>query len=756
MLTLFDSFGVPDVPHVQIYRDDEKRHKFYLVSERASIVRDEDGTPLFTFILYARDVERLAPEEREVERGFLQVTTQAGVSAEERQKVMAYLRQRLADDQRRGVWFLRLPFTQTEPELGYPPLWLSGTVEFSAVTPAMVTYSAGSKEPSLIDSNVASFAAELNQDGAELFRQAVEQKGNVLAGVQYRLAFAAKIPAIRIIIEGDRGEFYKEVRNYIHRKVVTEHRASFLGITYLRSSFTHEWSELASITKFRDTFHNLTITVDDSGLPDDDRSEMKDKLEAMAFEIFQTNVLPSFFEPAAKEVAQEQQDPARAVPVNTETTGRIHLEITRSQLVEKKVNPSVQFSQALTAEEVKALTSYLDLSQTFFQELDVAVNANVNFTADPVYALKVFLSYDQQDDVRGLHVKKAKEFLFRDASMVGRFRQVMAKGADGAPKDQYAYWSEISYKDTGETIRVPRTGSVTTNERQLVISYRRLGFLKVGLLLGVMPDHVKSVQVAMAYPGYAGPSAKQTFELTREKPTATFFTYTGQAGDPGPYRYALSYALADGQRMDVPEQVGQGETLTIPDPFEQTVSARFMAQADFTVVEKIVLDARYRDPGHDFAADHHAEFTKNGDTSTWTLGLREPGHTAYEYDVTILYKNGSRADQPARPGAFGASVAVGEGAVDALEVTVIASTADWSKYKLVLVYLHYQDPAHHLDEEINFTFRTDDAADRQWKVLLRDEQLKSYRYRVRYVGVNAADHREIPWTTTEDPILVIE
>jgi len=759
MLTLFDSFTIPDVPHVQIYRDDEKRHKFYMVSERASVARDDAGKPLFSFILYARDVGRLAPSDLEVERGFLQATTSAGVTREQEQKIRAYLKQKLQDEQRAGRWFLWLPFAQTEPELTYPPLWLSGTVEFTAVPPSMIAFTAGSKEPSLIDSNIASFSAELSQDGAELFRQAVE-KGTVLAGVQYRLKFAARIPAIRIVIDGDRGEFYKEVKNYVRRRYESTSTSSVFGWTYHSSTYVSEWDELSSISKFRNTFHNLTITVKDSSLPGAGDDDQTAALEKMAFEVFQTNVLPSFFEPAIKEVAQEKQNPAASIPVNEEFTGRVHIVMSRSQLVEKAVNPSAQFAQTLTQDELKALTTYIDLGDTYFKELDVTVNANVNFLVDPVYALKVFMQYDQQDDLRGVRVTEAKEFLFRSADQTHRFRKIMAKAPDGAPKDKYRYWSEISYKDTGETIRVPPTGSLETNERQLVISYRRLGFVKVTLALGSMPDNVRVVRVSMRYPGYNGPSAQQTFELTRDKPTGTFFTYTGSAAgthnsQPGPYTYQVSYVLTDGQRMDLPAQQSQAESLTITDPFEQTVTTRFMAQADFTVVEKIQLDARYQDDAHDFNAEYHAEFTQNGESGAWTLGIRDPRKLDFQYRVLVLYKNGARNEHPARSGTLGTSVPCGEGAVDALEVSVIPGTTDWRKYKLVLVYLHYVDAPNNIDEQKNFTFRPDQQNDQSWKVLLRDKHLRTYSYRIRYIGVDAADTRDLDWTRTDDPILVI-
>lgn len=749
MLSLYQSFDVPDVPNVKIYRDDEKSHKFYMVSERATIARDDEGDPLFTFILYARDVDRLDPADREVERGYLALTTQAAVSKEAEEKIRAYLRTKLNEERNRGFRWLGLRINQTEPELGYPPLWLDGTVEFRALGPDMVPYSAGSKEPSLIDTNVASFSAMLTQDGAELFRQAVEKR-IVPAGIWYTLTFAARIPAIRIHIYGNRGDFYNEVKNYVRHRWEYVRRTEFFGITLSERHWVREWTELASITKFRNTFHALTIDVDDSSLPESERDEMRDKLEEMAFEVLQSNILPSFFETAIQDVAAEENT-GTGIPVNTITTGSIDVLINRSEIVKKKINPNAQLAQALTPEEVKAHTIYIDLSQPYFQELDVRVNANVNFTADPVYGLKVFLDYDQQDDRRHVRVKKAKEFLFKNADHVGRFRQIMATGADGAPKDSYRYWSEIIYRDTGETIRVPRAGTTEARERELVISYRRLGFVKVNLILGSMPETVTATQVTMRYPGYSGPSGQQTLELTPEKPTATFFTYTGRSGEPGPYRYQITYLLADGQRVEEAEQSGQAETLTIQSPFELATTTRFLVQADFSVVQKVLVDAGYRDPANDYAVDHHAEFFENGETSVWSFGLRDPNQREFTYNETIIYRNGSRRDIPAKTGQLGRTIPVGEGAVDALDVLVIASTVDWSTYRLVVVSLEYDD-----DNKTNFIFRPDEHDDREWHVLLSDGQPKSYRYRVRYVGVEGHDSRETAPTTTDETVLVIE
>lgn len=750
MLNLYGSFKVPGVDHVQIYRDDQDPHQFYMMSERPTIARDDEGNPLFTFILYARDVDRIAPDDLEVERGYMSLSTQAGVSQADETKIRAHLAQMLNGERGRNYRFLGRQVSRVEPNLGYPPLFTEGTVEFVSFSENVEQQNGGVGKPSLIGSNIASFARNLNQTEAEVFRQAV-LKGKLPAIVRYDLKFVATIPAISIHVYGSMSDFYREVKEHVR---VTHTRREDGKVVYRKS-----WLEIGSINEFRSTFRSITIDIDDRDFRDADPSDnTTQQLQDLAFALVKDNIFPMVFKEVAAGASEEQSKDKWLTEIEKTMTGTVDVWIRKSDAIQKRVGPNAQLAQVLKPAEVEANTIYIDLSNPFFQELDVRVNANVNFAADPVYGLKVFLQYDQQDEQRNVHVKKAKEFLFKSADTTQRFRQIMAKAGDGAPKDTYTYWSQVIYKDTGETIRIPREGASETNERELVISYRRLGFVKVNVLLGAMPESVRSATVRLRYPGGTGPSADQSFELTREKPTASFFTYTGHADEAQTYRYQISYTLTDGQRMDLREESGQSETLTVTNPFEQTVSTRFLAQADFSLVDKIIVDARYRDAAHDFAQDYHAELSGNGDTAAWAFDLRDPHKRDMQYDVIIVYKNGAREEQRGLARQLGETVPVGIGATAALEVSIVADLLDWTKYRLVLVYLDYTDTENRIHEEKNITFKPDGTgtADASWKVLLRDKERKGYRYRVRYIGVAASDTHEVTWTDTTDPVLVLE
>ena len=757
MLSLYGNFKVPGVEHVTIYRDDEDNRKFYMLTDLPSVARDDEGDPLFTFIMYARDLDRLDPEETEIANGYLSLTTHVAVSNEDEEIIRTYLKEMLSKERRRGFGFLRLALAGSdEPKLGYPTVFTDGSVEFVTFNDEMVPFTGGSSKPSLIGTNVASFSQILNQDGAELFRGSIE-KGLIPAIIKYDLKFLARIPALTIHIHGDRSEFFKEVRQYVTRTYSTSYGWGWWGWHHYRHRTT-TWQEFAGMKKFRETFHSLTIDIDDTDFRTGEEGEdLSEKLEELAFRILENNILPSFFQQAINDVAKEQTENDE-IPMPSEETvkGTIDVWIRRSDVVEISVHPNAQLSQVLEAEEIKNHTVYLDLGQPFFEELDVKVHANVNFEDDPVYALKVFLDYDQQDEKRNVRVKKANEFLFKSSDQIQRFRKIMAKDANGAPKDSYNYWSEIVYKDSGETIRVPSAGSLESRERELVISYRRLGFVKVKVSLGPMPDLVESVTIDFSYPHSTSPSAEKTLELTKDSPTGSYFTYIGHEGEPKPYIYQVTYNLADGQKMDLPEQKSSSEVLVVSDPFEQTLKYRFLAQADFSVVEKILLDARYVDDENDYTIEYSAEFIENGEVSSWSIKLRNPLKRDIEYDVKIIYKDGSRDDQETRTHAGGGTVSVGVGAVDTLSVMVDAGLVDWEKYARVLVYLEYKDEENDIEETESMMIRKEDSGEiRTWKVLLRDSELKNYRYRIRYIGTESTGDREDDWQQTSDTILIL-
>jgi hypothetical protein len=215
----------------------------------------------------------------------------------------------------------------------------------------------------------------------------------------------------------------------------------------------------------------------------------------------------------------------------------------------------------------------------------------------------------------------------------------------------------------------------------------------------------------------------------------------------------VTYLMTDGDRMDLPEVDGRGETLVISNPFEQATQTRFIAQANFNVVQKVIVDARYEDRENDVVETHHAELTANGESSAWSVPLRDPAKLEFSYSLIVLFKNGSRQEQPAVTRVLGETVPVGITAVDALQVTLIPAL-DFTRFSTAVAELEYTD-GNGVTERQNFIFRKDGPQDALWTVLLRERAKRSFRHRMRFVGTNGNGSQQTDWTETTDTILVV-
>lgn len=765
MLSFFDSITVPGLEKITVYRDDEDAYRFYVMPSTPRIARDDDGQLLLQLMIYARDVDSLPPDQLEAQRGWMAASVELRLIPEEEATVRAYLKDLI--NQGRHLWFatfFRLNAAPREPKITLPPEWVSGDVVLSMPTPGGTSTVATSK-PSLISTNVVTLAGDLPQDASELLRQSI-LKGGLPMAVNYKdLTFVARIPAITIRIHGDRSAFLRETINkyQIEHKEVDRTEID-LGIIDFTFEHWRTWTEShTTVDQLHQESQAITLSIDDADFrTDPDSVAIKAKFEEMALKIFTDSVIPSIMSDVTKQFDALRQaaggDPAKPpppCPIQTLTstiTGEVNMTLSKSAVITVSKNPNGALARDLNPDQITTAVEYLDLSDPYFSELSLRVHANVNFETDPVFGLKVNVLYDQVDDQTGHQAKGSKSMLFTSADQVQTFRQILARGADGATKDTYAYWSEIIYKDTGATIRVPATGSLPGEGSELVISYRSLGFVKVSITLGPQPPEVTAVRVAFHYPRSTAQTGTQSFELTTASPIATYFTYIGHPGDPEPYAYTLTYILADGQQMSMPEVSSRSESLAVGSPFESRIECTFVAQADFEIVDKIILDATYADPANDLTLTHHAELTTNGASDGWSVALRDPARTGFTYATLVLYKNGSSEKAGPVPGTLGTTVPVGVGASAALEVMLVPNL-DPSQPQAV-VQLDYEDTASGVHQTQNYTVGMNDPPS-TFRVLLRNPQARGYRYRIQLLATASAPGWDSGWRDGTDTVLLV-
>jgi hypothetical protein len=772
MLSYFNSITVPGLEHITVFHDDEDATQFYAMPSTPRLARDNQGRLLLDLIIYARDADKLAPEDLEVQRGWVAASVELQLTADEHQKILDHLKMLLAGET--SGLFLRilgLSLGDRTPKLALPPQFVDGTVTLTVPTPGGTTTALNTSKPSLIGTNLATIAGDLSQDSSELIRQSV-LKGGLPMAAMYELEFLARIPAVEVTISGSHSAFVSETIDR-YKSVQTVYHQYSWGWWQDWYWWTIRWAEQyattnTSIKSLQTDVKSIQLTIDESDFRNDPESvKAKQEFEAMALKIFSDSVVPTIMRDVSAQFDQlkkkldaegKGQDPKQEAFGVSELTGQItetiDISLKKSAVIKVRKNPNGTLAKELTDEQVKKAITYLDLADPYLKELPIRVRANVNFSTDPVFALKVFVEYDQTDEFqRNIRVKKSETMTFTSANEVQSFRPVMARGSDGSVKDTYSYWSEIIYKETGQTIRVPAQGSLQARDTELVVSYRSLGFIKVAIALGTMPDEVTAVEVAIRYPRSNLPSASQRLTLTKTAATASFFTYTGHDGEPDPYRYSVSYVLADGQRVDIPEVEDRAENLTISTPFEDRVSTTFLAQAEWSEVQRLIIDARYEDAANDFSDDFHAELNVGALTVAWPLSLRDPKKLDFSYTTTLVRSSGAVPPATTHVGTLGQTVTVGSEAIDQLEVVLIPNL-DWTGYTSVVVQLEYKDAANGVSK--NETILLDaGTAEKRFRVQVKDPTKTSYRYRYLLVSSNPALRYDSQWQEGTDTLLQI-
>lgn len=778
MLNLFDSFIVPGVPHVTIYRDDQDQHLFYMVPEFPSVATGPDKGPMFNLIAFARDfnLANISGDLRttETEGGLLNLTMQLSVSQQDQDKIRRYIQNDLIQAfpffplwREGAIHIQRFNRWQQPIKLTYP-IWSSGTVAFymfPGFGETFVKAVEGSKQPSLTGENLATFVATLGQEGLRLFREAL-RVGLTPGTINYQMMFVGRIPSVTISVKGTMREVYEEMKEHCTVKEI------YGG----HSSWTYP--AVSSLEELRRMFASLTITVDGGNFRSQaptNTADLEKRINEMAFTVIQSYLQNRFFAPGftpglkAEKLGtdpfahnpnrkpDQQPPPANQLwlkEFTQEMEGEIDFQISARQNIEIPVNPNTSLTSLIAPAEIKKRIVEADLSKPYFTILDLPVKITANFERDPIAAIQVFFSYKQKDDRTGEVKEAADAFTFDTGDETFRFRTVMAKDRDGVPKRSYSYYSKIIYKASAKSEQTPVKES---RETSLVIGYDELNCVQVQAQWGAIPTQtVERVIVSFEYPGLATPTAKKDVVLTPDRPIDSWFTYT--AGNPSrTYQYRVTYFLADGQRMEMPVESTTTNSLVINAPFDRPLEVTFVPQGTFPPLASIIVSARYSDPVASYEVDDIHTFSSLGDSWTWKVPLRDRTKRDFTYRVDLTYDDGSSKRGEFQPGAEGV-VLVGDLEPPRLyEIEVVPTLLDLDTiWKLVIVRLRYEDQANKLSQEQAFKITAANAdLDFRWSVPIKDPRKRSFSYTVQAFGHDSANKKVIgPIETTETPVVL--
>jgi hypothetical protein len=779
MLSLFDSFVVPDVPHVTIYRDDQEPHTFYMVPEFPSVATGPDNGPLFNLIAFARDF-RLSNHtgnlnEVETEGGLLNLTTQLAVSQDDQQKIRDYIQNQLLRRfafvplwRGKRVQLERITRWQKPIKLSYP-IWASGKVAFymfPGFGETFIKATEGSKQPSLTGENLATYVASLGQEGLRLFREAL-RVGLTPGTVNYEMMFVGRIPNVTILVKGNMKDFYQELKEHSR---VTEVYGGHSSWSY---------PAVSSLEELRSTFRSLKITVDGgdfrSSAGNTNTAELEKRINEMALTIIQNYLTQNFcvagFQPGLDVqklgtnpfAHNPHRDPNVPPPpanqlwlkeFSQEIEGEIDFSITARQNIEIPVNPNTSLTSLIAPAELNKRIVEANLSQPFFSILDVPIKVTANFEHDPIAAIQVFCDYKQTDERTGQVKAHTEAFTFDTGNETYRFRTVMARAADGTPKDTYTYRSRIVYKASAKS---EETALKETNERTLLLGYDELNCVWVHAQWGaISSETVERVMVSFEYPGLTTPTAKKDIFLTLDNPIQSWFTYTGD-NQSREYIYQVTYFLVDGQRMELPAERTTTNSLVINAPFDRPLEVTFIPQGTFPPLAAIVVSARYRDEVADYQVDDVHTFTGMDQNWTWRVPLRDRNRRDFEYKVDLTYADGSATPGEYQPGSEGV-VLVGNITRTMLDIEIVPTLLDMDNtWKLVIVRLHYEDPANQISQDEVFKITATNILDEfKWSVPLKDPDHRTFSYTVQAFGYESTNRQVVGPIETSDNTVVLD
>ena len=772
MLSLYGSFTVPGVPHVVIYRDDEKTKTFYMASARPEILRApaaDGGKPLIELIAYLRDLDALSVDEDQIERGHMQLTVGLEVSQADQNKIRAFLRQKIRDESRRGYMFLGRRVRLEEPTLSYAPLYVGGVAEATTFDEELQIAANGECPILNTGVNAASFSYGLTQSGARFMKQALDSGAFPITVFYKKHMMVARIPAITIRIEGDRREFWEEVKSKAVTKTYTRQKrvsTQVGGFKFVSVATQKKVVRIPpSFREFHETFHNLKVTIDDGDFrnadPSDDTAKM---LEELAFTVLENNILPNFFEPALPADDEDEFDEDTKgrrywVDEEKEFEGTIDVTFERSDVVQIEHAANGMIGGSLTEQEIKDAVTVLDLSKPITPVHRMKVHPNVNFDTDPIFAVKVLYEYKEMDEMRNppaLVTWKDEAFFQAGDTTHGKIYP-LAQAADGSVKHAYRYRTIVTMQSSSsaEAIHFPKNGWINATDENLVISYKQFGHVKIDFLLSSMPEAVQSVEATVTYPGSNLPGAVQTLHLNRETPTGSYLLNTGSTDPIRPYRVQLTYVMDDETRISREEFESTALVQTITSPFEDRQETTFIARGNFEdELSSILVTAKYADPDNDLEEQETLQLDAMERSKVWAVRQIDKTRDDFTYTVRVARRDGSDSTTQ-HSGVLGDVITVGPAGSDSIEVMVDAGLVDWSKYARVLVTVDYHDAENDVHHNKMFRFAAMSPELETWRILIADPEKRDLVITKRYIGMDPADSVSEDPVTTADPFILL-
>lgn len=779
MLTIFNSFRVPAVPHVDVFRDADDPTAFHLLPDRPSVAVDAaSGEKLFSFSLIARDVDIVfasTPESspREHQVGYLTTTVDLSVSETEMEAIRGHLSALLAQERSQPSNYNKIfknRTLSTTPTIGYANTWLRGVVRVDLLEGLGGTFKRESSDdisPNLRGTMSTALYATFGSEGAQLIWDALHPRDGetgpegslpLQANVRYELEGIARVPELKVTVEADGSKVYKEIRERTRVMERVDGR-------------TFRYPQISELTKSLVEEDVISVVWDDFGIPsgDPDADEIKDQLQRSVLDVVTNQITASFFSEFEFQGIQEDD----LGETFTHTLGgkpgsRLWLNEYREEFISSinftfdyrsnmtfRANPQTSLLSTLSPEEIERHVRFLDVGNPEVQILNVQVETNADFEADNIANVTATLEYDEFDVPTGRRIRKVSDHdnsVFRSPQDRHVFSVRMARDAQGRLLDSYSLTARIHYVGTSES--PPEIELRDVRDRALTLSYDRLGYIKVEVSTGDVDwDQIKDVFVDFEYVAASSePDARATKHLTSENRLATW-TASKHGRSDNRYRYRVKYVFEDGREVETDPRTESTGNLVIHDTLVGRLHRAFDAILSPAYVNALNLKVSYANPPEEPEETSHI-FTSTG-TWEYVRPVTEGASRDLRYRYLVEFQDGhvTSVDWVDLPD--GAPLDPIVARRFPLSIFVDGGGLDWNRWRRVVAEITYHDPENDYTK-IEELFLVESESFVSMQALTFSPTAREYDYRVTLIPSSAEAGEPVVATGRQAGVLLVE
>ncbi len=732
------------IDNVTIYRDDTVWFKFYPVADHPTIRRDENGNPVFLLVKYAfSDQERADNPDLPPGGGYLNFDVQFAVPEATLEQVREELQEwvngewsrlRAGSAEERALPGVKGTRQPPAVELG-TPTWTEGTVKLDAPqSERLIEARVAEGKPSLLTQNVAMFSLDLSPSGATFMERALTgedgDQGSDLTPLQvrYDLKFWARLPPVRINITSDSERIYE----HVHKIMAGQGIHQCTTYRFEHSDITTETAHAAGL---------IDIQIDTgSGSIDD---EIIEELRAYALDIIQDMIETSFFtdDPTQGFGGEQPDEEAPRIVRRTRRNNRMYLKknydkatmnielnLEQSSVVEWAIYPGATmqtFFEGLSSDDLEQFVRSFNLTDDFFNNLNLEVRAFADFEDDLLNAVEVEVVYEGRD-THGEHITKTNTFTFTSnepqlwkPTLIGSEREYKYRyrvNFSGGGFGSFSEWQTSTSPDLN--VAVPSPGRVIVDVITGDINFA---------------DLISQVQVTLAYEDTAISRQEHTIVLDSSNHEETWehviFDFVRQ-----PVQFKRRFLMQSGEVIeDENFMTTTSRTLVINQPFERFLRVRLVPTGNgWNDVAQAIIDLRYRDPSNQHEVEDSFTLKSNAEFKLWQVVLRDKDKRDYEFRTTVSYKNGEmeQSDWTRRFGDTTLPIQVK--APPRLDISLIPDMLNFDAAPLTEVIMRYHQDG--ISETETFVFR--EKTPQTWTVDVAHGAPLRYTYQVTHFPVS--------------------